>query len=80
MGVLRANYASTVRMNHCRNLDAVSGTYQVGGLVGSVTSKGDSTVLINQCYNTGALSGQADVGGLIGAYIGEGLTDRKSVV
>ena len=74
VGVLRANYASTVRLNHCRNLDAVTGTYQVGGLVGSVTSKGDSTVLINQCYNTGTLSGQADVGGLIGAYVGEGLT------
>jgi hypothetical protein len=48
-------------LSRCYATGTVSGTYDVGGLVGS-TEEGTVT----QCYTTGAVSGTQRVGGLVG--------------
>ncbi len=59
-------YAEDADIIACYNTGSVSGVYQVGGIVGSLSSYWDSS--ITACYNSGSLSSQENDQGEIASY------------
>jgi hypothetical protein len=55
-----AGYSDGDGITNCYSMGSVSGSYDVGGLVGRSSSS------ISQCYSTGPVSGSNRVGGLVG--------------
>ena len=54
---------------HCSNSGTVTGTSNVGGIVGQTFDSGSSDNLVENCYNSGNVIGNDCVGGIVGENI-----------
>ena len=71
VGGIVGSVSETATITNCYNTGSVSGSFSVGGIVGSVSLDGGTT--ITNCYNQGSVSGTRDnIGGIVGDIYGNG--------